>query len=470
MFPSDPSADWGTIESDPAIFSLLLDKLGVKNAECKELVELTEESLEQLGTIFGFVFLFNYTRYHSRPQPQATEPQDFGTYRAIPTDPEYISNVFFARQLATNSCCSHALVTLCLNSRTSTTIDIGETLNDLSGFAAGAPPIERGVALQQFTPIRDAHNSFTGKKIFQISEEPSRRKGADAYHFITYTLAHGNLYEMDGLQSMPVLLKPIQQPKSDQEAAQQPKSSLPEWCKITLRRVQQRIADMGDNLEFSLIAVIEKPRIRMESKRTELYERCMKMAPTGTEDDTMPLPPAVFPADTCNFYNHTTESLKPTAPDTIDQSLVPYLLSLSDLFDIDIDYQWIDKLLSNDETDFPTMQRALRIVDANIQKDCEEKAAWKEEQELRDFNYLALIGAILEQQAKVGNIEKITKQWIAARQKEREDDEREAQSEVQTDPQPSQPAPSQADAVPPQPDTSSPGDEGREESEMKKDE
>ena len=67
--------DWGTVESDPglsyslfsvhptvypflAIFSLLLENIGVKGVECKEVTSLDEQELQDFEYVLSFLSFF----------------------------------------------------------------------------------------------------------------------------------------------------------------------------------------------------------------------------------------------------------------------------------------------------------------------------------------------------------------------------------------------------------------------------
>ena len=54
------SDSWCTIESDPGVFTELLEDLGVVGVELQELWSLDVESLAQCGTIYWFIFLFQW--------------------------------------------------------------------------------------------------------------------------------------------------------------------------------------------------------------------------------------------------------------------------------------------------------------------------------------------------------------------------------------------------------------------------
>lgn len=62
----DSSSRWCLIESDPGVFTELVEKIGVKDIEFEEILGVDEESFQQLKhrnqKLYGFIFLFNWTK------------------------------------------------------------------------------------------------------------------------------------------------------------------------------------------------------------------------------------------------------------------------------------------------------------------------------------------------------------------------------------------------------------------------
>ena len=94
MSSTSNNNDWCTIESDPGVFTELLEQVGVEGVELQELWSLDEDSLgtmEETGSIYGFIFLFKWE------QGQDTS---CGNRTPVEVPPE---GLFFANQVTHNA-------------------------------------------------------------------------------------------------------------------------------------------------------------------------------------------------------------------------------------------------------------------------------------------------------------------------------------------------------------------------------
>ena len=206
--------DWCTIESDPGVFTSLVESFGVQNAQLSELWSLDDESLQQLctthGGVFGLIFLFKWDA-----QLQAAAAQRNNTNENSSNEGALPEDLFFAKQVTTNACATQAILSILLNAKTSTDMEtkseravlsLGDELSNFKSFTSSFPPELKGEAIGSNTHIQTAHNSFAKKDGFLFEgQKRVATSDDDVFHFVAY-VPHDNgyVYELDGLQAAPI--------------------------------------------------------------------------------------------------------------------------------------------------------------------------------------------------------------------------------------------------------------------------
>lgn len=289
------SGDWCTIESDPGVFTSLIESFGVKNAELTELWSLDEDSLKTLSSpiegvdnaaVHGLIFLFKWQRQSS----SATESLDGrGTPLTGDNVPE---GLFFAQQTVQNACATQAILSVLFNARNAIIAQeggeskeeeddngrrlvLGQTLSNFKDFTCHFPPDLRGEALGSSVEIRTAHNSFGRSEDTFLSDPTKPKRMAtdddDVFHFIAY-VPHdksGYVYELDGLQQGPIRVGEFKKDEADKD----------QWIKVARDAIQARLSNYSPTeIKFNLMAIVQ-------DRRTYLNERLNALAAIGIEEN-----------------------------------------------------------------------------------------------------------------------------------------------------------------------------------------
>lgn len=138
---------WLELESDPGLFTLLLEDFGVKGVQVEEIYDL-QKSLD--SPVYGFIFLFRWIE-ERRSRRKVVDQSDI----YVKND-EAVNNIFFAQQVVPNSCATHSLLSVLLNCPN---IHLGSTLSRLKAHSHGMCPENKGWAIGNTPELARAHNS-----------------------------------------------------------------------------------------------------------------------------------------------------------------------------------------------------------------------------------------------------------------------------------------------------------------------
>ncbi|CAI6354490.1 unnamed protein product [Macrosiphum euphorbiae] len=233
---------WLELESDPGLFTLLLEDFGVNGVQLEEIYDL-QQSLD--SKVYGFVFLFRWIE-ERRSRRKNEDKKDIYV-----KDDVAINSIFFAQQMIPNSCATHALLSILLNCPN---IHLGETLERLKEQTRGMNPENKGWAIGNTPELARAHNShatpISNKHIDKTKGVTTGRCISEAYHYVSYVPINGHLYELDGLKPYPM----DHGPWADNE----------NWTEKCIKVINDRIStpysEYGD-IRFNLMAVIPDKRL-----------------------------------------------------------------------------------------------------------------------------------------------------------------------------------------------------------------
>lgn len=244
------SSDWCTIESDPGVFTELLETVGVKGVELDELWTLDDDSLDQLSSqIFGLVFLFKW---------EPGQDTSLGSRTPLSVE-ETPPDLFFAKQVITNACATQAILSIILNAQ-GDGVDLGSTLGEFKSFTASFPPDLKGEAIGASAELQQAHNAFARKEDAFLSmgrrvPASSSSGQEDIFHFVAYIPFGDKVYELDGLQNGPICIGTLEENQK--------------WYSVARTAIQQRMDATSESVKFNLMAVVGDRRADLENRITK---------------------------------------------------------------------------------------------------------------------------------------------------------------------------------------------------------
>jgi len=222
------AGNWCLIESDPGVFTELIQKFGVKGVQVEEIYSLDEEQFTEMKPVYGLIFLFKWVHDEN---PQGSLVKD-----------SRVQEMFFAKQVITNACATQAILSLLMNVDCPD-VSLGKTLSDFKEFSADFDPTMKGLAMSNSEELRTTHNSFARQSVFEFDAKFAKEDD-DVFHFVAYVPISGRLYELDGLRDGPLDHGPI------------PENT--DWIATVRPVIEARIAKyQAGEIQFNLMAVIQ---------------------------------------------------------------------------------------------------------------------------------------------------------------------------------------------------------------------
>ncbi|XP_033221272.1 ubiquitin carboxyl-terminal hydrolase calypso [Belonocnema kinseyi] len=243
---------WLELESDPGLFTLLLEDFGVKGVQVEEIYDL-QKSLE--GPVYGFIFLFRWIEERRSRRKVVEQDESFVK------DEDIVNNIFFAQQVVPNSCATHALLSVLLNCPN---IHLGTTLSRLKMHTSGMCPENKGWAIGNTPELACAHNSHAMPQAKRRQDKntgvSTGRFTGEAFHFVSYVPINGRLFELDGLKPYPQDHGPW---KENEEWTEQ-------FRRVITDRLGMATGEQLQDIRFNLMAVVPDRRLAISHKLTML--------------------------------------------------------------------------------------------------------------------------------------------------------------------------------------------------------
>ncbi|KAJ8370831.1 hypothetical protein SKAU_G00108590 [Synaphobranchus kaupii] len=240
---------WLELESDPGLFTLLVEDFGIKGVQVEEIYDLQSKCQ---SPVYGFIFLFKWIEERRSRRKVSTLVDETSVI-----DDEIVNDMFFAHQLIPNSCATHALLSVLLNC---SGVELGATLSRIKEFTKGFSPESKGYAIGNAPELAKAHNSHARPEPRHLPEKQngiSAVRTMEAFHFVSYVPVKDRLFELDGLKAYPI----DHGPWGEEE----------EWTDKARRVIMERIglATAGEpyhDIRFNLMAVVPDRRMKYEAK------------------------------------------------------------------------------------------------------------------------------------------------------------------------------------------------------------
>eukprot|EP00922_Rhytidocystis_sp_ex-Travisia-forbesii_P020117 GHVS01029654.1.p1 GENE.GHVS01029654.1~~GHVS01029654.1.p1 ORF type:complete len:432 (+),score=62.37 GHVS01029654.1:35-1330(+) len=301
------SPEWCLIESDPGVFSELVDNLGTEGVEFEEVY-----SIDDIQQVPGYLRNDPTARFRcrkagewkrsdstsvsagvedgggektagaqverqevtktgaaeaevEREEPEGGERKIYGLVflfkwksdkeKAQPAQdfPEICCpeepTLFFAKQVIPNACATQAILSILFN--TVPRAQLSQPLRELMEFSIEFDPSMKGLAISNSDILRQTHNSFKAPASFATENADDDDSDEASFHFVSYICFEGaRCYEIDGLKPSPKFLGEVKKGRA--------------WTDVVVPSIRDRINRLqdgrdGSEIRFNLLACVEKP-------------------------------------------------------------------------------------------------------------------------------------------------------------------------------------------------------------------
>ncbi|KAG9510697.1 Ubiquitin carboxyl-terminal hydrolase calypso, partial [Fragariocoptes setiger] len=295
---------WHELESDPGLFTLLLEDIGCKGAQVEEIYDLQQKIDSH---VYGFIFLFDWlddrrmianirsnrnnfeldttkaTRSRGCSNPGEIHNSNNDTAHqnqpdwTFVTDDNIVKSIFFVRQFITNSCATHALLSILMNCGQHKELDLGDILKKLKDTTVELSPENKGCAIGSLPELAKAHNAhasyisrYNRRSLASCSRVTGNQRTMlqqsnkhDTFHFVSFVPINNHLFELDGLQNYPIDHGPIGEHENWTEKFRQV---------ITSRLWQKSCNGYAGDIRYNLMAVVPDKRVELSSRIACLKE------------------------------------------------------------------------------------------------------------------------------------------------------------------------------------------------------
>ena len=269
---------WEELGSEPDIFDLIVQELGVRGVVTQDIHSTVFDIAEQLDTdqVYGIIHCLdwgnvNVTRSRRSKRLLVLDDED------VEEDLYYSQQVGWRRrirngintffQTTLNSCGTHSILSILLNNPE---IDIGKQMREYRqtvmplnstqrGDALGQTPFIAAAHIRQELPVETRSNRLEDRR--QKAEMNSKALvtvSDQTFHFVSFMPIKGRLLEFDGLHGCG---KPLDHGACGDN-----------WVEAFRLKFLELNGVTGEYGNFSLLAVVRDPRLReMERMKAEVW-------------------------------------------------------------------------------------------------------------------------------------------------------------------------------------------------------